>query len=139
MLYLLDTNVISELKKREPNQGVVAFFDELYYTQSVYFISTITQGELLAGVHKLYNRKDITQAKHYETWIYQFLNNNLVNILDFNQECAESWAKLMGKNPQNAMDKQIGATALTYDLTLVTRNVKHFVDTPVKLLNPFYE
>lgn len=127
------------LKNVSPIKALLRFFDELYHTQSVYFISTITQGELLAGVHKLYNRKDIAQAKHYEAWIYRFLDNNLVNILDFNQECAESWAELMGKNPQNAVDKQIGATALTYDLTLVTRNVKHFVDTPVKLLNPFYE
>ncbi|MFW2177249.1 MULTISPECIES: type II toxin-antitoxin system VapC family toxin [unclassified Moraxella] len=137
-MFLLDTNVISELKKRPPNAGVIKFFEKLQESKKTFFISAITQGELLAGVEKLYQRNDIEQAKRYEQWIHLFLDTYQPNILDFNQECAKVWATLMGKNNQNPIDKQIGATALVYDLTLVTRNIKHFSDTPVQLLNPFY-
>lgn len=136
-MFILDTNVISELKKRTPNQGVMSFFANLQINHQTFFISSITKGELLAGVHKLYARQDIIQARLYEKWVTEFFGKNTVNVLDFDEQCAEIWGKLISQNPQNPIDKQIGATALVYDLTLVTRNVKHFADTPVALLNPF--
>lgn len=136
-IFILDTNVISELKKRTPNQGVMNFFANLQINHQAFFISSITKGELLAGVHKLYVRQDITQARLYEKWVIGFFIENTVNVLDFDEQCAEVWGELIGQNPQNPIDKQIGATALVYDLTLVTRNVKHFAGTSVALLNPF--
>jgi toxin FitB len=137
-MYLLDTNIISELRKRDrANPGVTRFFREMAEQKSAAYISVITIGELRRGVDIIQHRGDRTQAQLLETWLQTILDNYAENILDFGQETAQVWGRLLVPHSQNTLDKQIAATALVYGLTLVTRNVRDFSATGVTLLNPF--
>jgi toxin FitB len=137
-MYLLDTNIISELRKRDrANSGVTRFFREMTGQESAAYISIITIGELRRGVDIIQHRGDRAQAQLLETWLQTILDNYAENILDFGQETAQVWGRLRVPHPENALDKQIAATALVYGLTLVTRNVRDFASIGVTLLNPF--
>ena len=132
--YLIDTNVISELRKQDKaNPGVLEFFQQAQHL----YLSVITIGELRRGLELIRHRGDVKQANLLEEWLETVLANYADHILDFTIFEAQVWGKLRVPNPNNALDKQIAATALTFGLTLVTRNVKDFVGTGVPLLNPF--
>ena len=137
-MYLIDTNVISELrKKNKANSGVQSFF-QVAEKQSLHlFLSVITLGELRRGVEKIRYRGDHAQAKHLETWLTALTEDYQENILDFGRTEAQVWGKLRAPHHEHAIDKQIAATALCYDLTVVTKNTDDFKSTGVKLLNPF--
>ena len=137
-MYLLDTNIVSELRKRDrANPGVIGFFHQLIEQDARAYISVITMGELRRGVDLMRYRGDLTQANLLERWLQTLLNDYADNVLDFGSEEAQIWGRLRVPHPENAIDKQLAATALVYDLTLVTRNVQDFVDTGVNLRNPF--
>ena len=137
-MYLLDTNVISEVRKQnKANSGVRAFFNSVQKQESPLFISVITIGELRRGIYIIRHRGDEQQAFALETWFNTLMSHYKENILNFTEAEAQVWGRLRVPHYQNAIDKQIAATALTYDLTLVTRNVKDFYGTGVKLVNPF--
>ncbi|MBC7515134.1 MAG: type II toxin-antitoxin system VapC family toxin [Alkalinema sp. FL-bin-369] len=137
-MYLLDTNIISELRKRDrANPGVTRFFRQIAEEEVITYLSVITIGELRRGVDIIQYRGDVTQAKSLETWLQIIIDRYAENILDFGREEAQIWGRLRVPHPKNALDKQIAATALIYDLTLVTRNIKDFTATGVSLLNPF--
>lgn len=132
--YLIDTNVISELRKQDrADSGVLAFFQQAQHL----YLSVITIGELRRGVELIRHRGDDQQANLLEEWLETVVADYADQILDFTIFEAQVWGKLRVPNPHNALDKQIAATALSYGLTLVTRNVKDFADTGVCLLNPF--
>lgn len=138
MMYLIDTNVISEARKRsKANKGVRAFFNQAIADETPMFISVVTVGELRRGVDLIRHRGDTRQANQLERWLETLLVEYRDSILDINQDIAQLWGRLRVPHPENALDKQIAATALIYDLTVVTRNHKDFSKTGVRLLNPF--
>jgi len=139
-MYLIDTNVISEIRKRsKANKGVRDFFKQVTQEEARVFISVVTVGELRRGVELIRHRGDTRQANQLEKWLDMLLADYQDDILGINQDIAQLWGRLRVPHPENALDKQIAATALIYDLTVVTRNQKDFSNTGVRLLNPFNE
>ncbi len=139
-MYLIDTNVISEARKRsKANKGVQAFFRQVIKEQTPVYISVVTLGELRRGVELIRHRGDVRQAHQLERWLETLLADYQDYILDIHQNIAQLWGRLRVPYPENSLDKQIAATALIYDLTVVTRNHKDFASTGVQLLNPFVE
>lgn len=137
-MYLVDTNVISEIRKGyKADSGVCQFFDVVIQNNNSVFISAITVGELRRGVDLILHRGDTVQGRHLENWLNAILESYKDNILSIDGDVALLWGKLRVPNHQHPLDKLIAATALIYDLTVVTRNVKDFENTGVKLLNPF--
>lgn len=136
--YLIDTNVISELRKKDrANLGVKKFFQQKTDSDAHLFISVITIGEIRRGVEIIRHRGDRVQAELLATWMQRILNDYADHLLDFTTIEAQVWGQLRVPSPENAIDKMMAATALTSGLTLVTRNVKDFVETGVPLINPF--
>ncbi|MCG7909397.1 MAG: type II toxin-antitoxin system VapC family toxin [Candidatus Thiodiazotropha taylori] len=139
-MYLVDTNVISEVRKKsKSNRGVQAFFERVIEDDTQIFISVITLGELRRGVELIRHRGDLLQADRLEEWLDNLLMEYQDQILDINHDTAQLLGRLRVPHPENALDKQIAATALIYDLTVVTRNDKDFVKTGVRVVNPFTE
>ena len=137
-MYLIDTNVISEARKKtKANIGVRRFLRQTFEDKSQVFISVVTVGELRRGVESIRYRGDIRQANQLEKWLELLLVEYQDHILDINQDIAQLWGQLRVPHPENALDKQIAATALIYDLTVVTRNHKDFVKTGVPVMNPW--
>lgn len=137
-MYLIDTNVLSEIrKKNNADSGVKYFFKRAIEQEIPLFISVITVGELRRGVNMIRHRGDKQQANNLEKWLEIILVEYSENILDFTEAEAQVWGQLRVPNHENALDKQIAATALTYNLSVVTRNVEDFIGTGVKLINPF--
>lgn len=137
-MYLLDTHIVSELRKKErANAGLRRFVLQLAEQEAQTYISVVTVGELRRGVDLIRHRGDLAQAGALEAWLQNLLDDYGDNILDFGKEEAQIWGRLRVPHPENALDKQIAATALSYGFTLVTRNVRDFVQTGVILLNPF--
>lgn len=135
-MYLLDTNVISELRKGgRANHGVTAFFATLA-AEDIY-LSVVTIGEIRRGLENVRARGDREQAGRLEAWLDKVVTNFSDRILEFDLDCAQVWGKLMSPHPQHPIDKQIAAIALIYDLTVVTRNTDDFVSSSVRSLNPF--
>jgi predicted nucleic acid-binding protein len=137
-MYLIDTNVISELRKRKSaNPNVVAFFSEAAQKQTPMFLSVITVGELRRGVDLIRYRGDRVQAELLEDWLNKLLLEFGDFILPFDKAAAQVWGKLRVPHPENPLDKQIAATALVHGLIVVTRNQKDFMGTGVEVFNPF--
>ena len=135
MSYLVDTNVLSELRKRDrANDNVQSWFakrasDELY-------ISVLTLGELRRGVEQV-RRRDKPASATLEAWLDRIAQGFLDRILDVDRTVAEEWGRLSSGNPIPDVDALLAATAFVHDLTVVTRNVRHIAPTGVRVLNPF--
>jgi predicted nucleic acid-binding protein len=137
-MYLLDTDVISEARKGEKaDPGVRAFLREAARKGTALFLSVISIGELRRGVEVIRYRGDGPQAARLERWLDRVSSDFEDAILPFDQEAAHVWGRLRAPNAENPLDKQIAATALIHDLTVVTRNVSHYQTTGARLLNPF--
>lgn len=138
MKYLLDTNVISELIAKQPNQQVVRWIDALD-TSSVY-LSVITIGELRKGIEKLADspRKDILSAWLTDDLLVRFEGR----VLPVDIDVMLIWGELTGRlervgRPLPAIDSLIAALAIHHNCSLVTRNEDDFKDTGVTILNPW--
>lgn len=137
-MYLLDTNVLSEIRKRKrANKGVTKFFKSAIKNNDGLFVSVITIGELRRGIELIRHRGDDRQAKQLEKWLNLVITEYQDNILDIDEETAQVWGKLRSPHPEHAMDKLIAATAMINGLTVVTRNEKDFKTTGVNVFNPF--
>jgi toxin FitB len=138
LMYLIDTNVISEIRKEaKADAGVRQFFEAATRENSSLYVSAITIGELRRGVDLILHRGDIAQGRRLENWLTAILQEYQDHILGIDGDIAMLWGKLRVPDAQHTLDKLIAATAITYDLIVVTRNVKDFQQTGVRLLNPF--
>lgn len=136
--FLVDTDVISEARKGvKADPGVRAFLVSALEEESALYISVVTIGELRRGVERLRHRGDGEQSQRLESWLERIRTEYASSILTFDADMAQVWGRLRVPHPENPLDKQIAATALIHDLTVVTRNVSHFCSTGARLLNPF--
>jgi hypothetical protein len=139
-MYLIDTDVISEARKEgKANAGVRKFFADADRDNVPMYVSVVTIGEMRQGVEIIRHRGDESQARVLERWLERVIDRFEDAILSFDQETAEIWGRLRVPNRENPLDKQIAATAIINELTVVTRNIAHYTPTGVGLLNPFSE
>ena len=137
-MYLVDTDVVSEARKRaRANPGVRRFFRQAATDGTPLFLSAITIGELRQGVEAVHHRGDLVQANRLARWLDTITTEYADAILAFDEEIAHVWGRLRVPHAENPLDKQIAATALMYGLTVATRNVSHYEPTGVPVLNPF--
>ncbi|HET9108436.1 MAG TPA: type II toxin-antitoxin system VapC family toxin [Steroidobacteraceae bacterium] len=137
-MYLIDTDVISELRKgTRASPGVRKFFADAAREEAALYLSVITLGELRQGVERIRYRGDIAQAAELERWLEKLKSDYRDNILPLEDDAADLWGRLRVPHPENPLDKQIAAIALIYDLIIVTRNIEHFEPTGARLHNPF--
>ncbi len=131
--YLLDTNVVSELRKPKPHGAVLAWIEDLRDDQI--FLSAVTLGELQAGV-ELTRRQDPSKADQIEAWVDQVANS--FEVLPMDTACFREWARLMiGKPDRLTEDAMVAATARVHGLIVATRNQRDFAQLNVAVVNPF--
>lgn len=131
--YLLDTNVVSELRKPRPHGGVVAWLESVEEAQL--YLSAVTIGEIQAGI-ELTREQDPNKAKEIEAWLE--LVAGAYNVLPMDAASFRAWARLMHRKSDTLYeDAMIAATAKIHGLTLVTRNVADFNALGLEVFNPF--
>jgi len=133
-MYLLDTVVISELRKRQPAPAVVQWLSQR--VESELFLSVLTIGEIQRGIAGKRN-DDAAFAEALSGWLDALLRNYGDRILPVSTEVARLWGDLSWRAKHDGADVLIAATALSRGLTVVTRNVRHFDPLGVKVVNPF--
>ena len=132
-MYLLDTNVISELRRPKPHGAVIAWLKSV--ADIDLHISAVSLGEIQAGIEIT---RDQDAAKALEIAQWADLMAASYNVLPMDAASFRRWAKLMHRRSDTLYeDAMIAATALEHQLTVVTRNVVDFADFGVTLLNPF--
>ncbi|NOV25107.1 type II toxin-antitoxin system VapC family toxin [Cupriavidus necator] len=137
-MYLIDTNVVSETRKRErANPGVRAFFRQAAREGAALYLSALTVGELQRGVALIRHRGDAVQATLLERWLANVLADFGRQVLPVDADVAQVWGQLRAARPEHALDQLIAATALIHNLTVVTRNVADFRGTGAMVINPF--
>ena len=140
MKYLLDTCIISELIKKSPSSKLIRWFSNIEENQL--FISVLTIGEIHKGIEKLPSSK---KKNKLHKWVNHDLKERFNNrILDFDLKTATIWGKMQAYSEMQgksmpAIDGQIAATGMRYDLIVVTRNIKDMEISGVMLLNPWNE
>ena len=135
MSYLIDTNVLSELRRKQPDPSVVDWI-QARPRQSL-FLSVLTLGEIRKGLERL---EDTARKQSLLDWLEVALPNFFLGrMLAVDAHTADRWGRLMAQagRPLPAIDGLLAATALQHDLTLVTRNIKDFSGLEVRLLNPW--
>lgn len=135
MSYLLDTNVLSETRKRVPAPGVVEWIAAAPADQLC--LSVLTLGEIGRGVARIRARGDQSQASALDRWLRELEAAFAGRIMPVTLEVAREWGSQRLAQPVPVIDALIGATARVHGLTVVTRNARDFERTGVKVLNPF--
>lgn len=135
MAFLLDTNVLSELRKgAKANPKVRQWAASV--VQSRHFISALSLGEIRKGI-ELLRKKSPSQCPVFEQWLGSLEVDYDRDILPVTVEIADCWGRLTARQTLPVTDGLLAATALVHDLTVVTRNMGDFARTGAKLLNPF--
>jgi predicted nucleic acid-binding protein len=132
--YLLDTNVVSELRKRSPHANVAAWYDGV--PSSELFLSCLTIGEVRLGIEVL-RRKDKAQAAVLDRWLATLHTIYRDRIVAVDNAIAEQWGELNVSGTLPVIDSLLAATAMVWDWTLVSRNTADLCRTGARLLNPF--
>lgn len=135
MKWLLDTNVLSELRKGARCDPAVARWADGVPNESMY-TSVLVLGEIRRGVERL-RRKDAKQARRLALWLEQVRMAFAGRILEVTEQVAEEWGRLDVPDPRPVIDALLAATAKVNGLTLVTRNTVDFASPGVEVLNPF--
>ena len=134
MSYLVDTNVLSELRRKQPQPEVVAWFTQR--PRQTLYLSVLTLGEIRKGIERL----DAARQQPLLDWLEVELPNYFLGrLLAVDAHTADRWGRLLASagRPLPAVDSLLAATALQHDLTLVTRNTADFAGTGVRLINPW--
>jgi predicted nucleic acid-binding protein len=132
-MYLLDTNVVSELRRPRPHGAVLAWLSSVEDTEL--FLSAVTLGEIQAGI-ELTREQDPAKAAELEGWLE--LVAGAYNVLPMDAAVFRAWARLMHRKSDTLYeDAMIAATARVHRLTVVTRNVADFRALGFDVLNPF--
>ncbi|WKJ90498.1 type II toxin-antitoxin system VapC family toxin [Methylomonas montana] len=135
MSYLIDTNVLSELRRREPNRGVVEWFEQRPAT--TLYLSVLTLGEIRKGIDGLINDdRQLKLLDWLEVELPQFFSGRILSV---DAHVADRWGRLIAQmgRPIPAVDSLLAATALTHGLKLVTRNVRDFNYPELDVINPW--
>jgi predicted nucleic acid-binding protein len=131
--YLLDTNVVSELRKPKPHGAVVQWVRGL--REEDIFLSAVTLGELQRGIERT-RRQDAAKAREIERWVDQLEDS--ISVVPMDGRCFREWAKLMeGTSNHLLEDAMIAATARVHGLSVATRNERDFATLNVVTINPF--
>ena len=134
MSYLVDTNALSELRRKQPQPEVVAWFTER--PRQTLYLSVLTLGEIRKGIERL----DAARQQPLLDWLEVELPNYFLGrLLAIDAHTADRWGRLLASagRPLTAVDSLLAATALQHDLTLVTRNTAVFAGTGARLINPW--
>lgn len=134
MSYLLDTNVVSELRKREPDPNVMAWYSGVQSRQL--YLSVLTLGEIRVGVEKS-RRKDPAKAGVLQDWLNRMRAHYADRIVPVDAEVADAWARISVPDPLPVIDGLLAATASVRNWTFVTRNTADVAGCGVRTLNPF--
>lgn len=137
MSYLLDTNILSEMRRGQRADANVRRWLAGHRNHRFY-ISVVSLGEIANGIARLRAKNDLPQAAVIEKWLNEeLLPDSVGMVLEVTEAIALRWGSLCPHQEPAAPDGLLAATALEYDLTLVTRNVEDFERTGVRLINPF--
>lgn len=134
MNFLLDTNVVSEVRRRRPDRNVMRWFGDV--DDSLLHLSVLVLGEIRQGIERR-RRHDPTAAESLETWLSTMRQRFARRLLPVTVDIADRWGPLNVPDPLPAVDGLLAATALVHDMVLVTRNVDDVARTGVRVLNPF--
>ncbi len=135
MSYLVDTNVLSELRKgRRCEARVSAWFRAAAGEEK--FLSVLSVGEIRRGIESI-RRRDERSARKLDVWLGRLRAEYGARILPVSEEIAETWGRLMVPDPLPVVDSILAATAIVHGLTLVTRNTEDIRRTGVPFVDPF--
>jgi predicted nucleic acid-binding protein len=135
MPYLLDTNILSELRKgQQCDPNVLKWAKQT--ASDRHYISGLSLGEIRKGIEIL-RRKSPEQCLAFENWLITLRTEYETDILTVSDRISDQWGHMMAKQTKPVIDGLLAATALTHKLTMATRNAKDFKNTGIKVINPF--